>query len=1117
MKTGIVLACILISLPVLGQQNVLDNYTPESLKQVIEKSPKVILMDFEPGSEIKIRIRSDDVTEAEVVKAVGKAPEGKGLLRIALDENGDGKPRGTPLFELYLDKVVDFSKYRAVSFWMYVPPGKTDFFYGRHDIRLQLNEGKAMRTWPAVRAGWNWHVFDFSGLEDLPVVEKLRIRMGPLLEGFNKGDILFDQFELIPMEAADLESPSWAARYKGLEKLAEKEGLASLETVLEMCADESMAVRSLAVRSASILVDGKAREALPAIRKILKHPEWRARLAAINIIANIADSPEVQATDIYLEALLDENYYLRDFGYQHLIKGGWQDGDIAKRLVEKRFARPGMAVAVIRRLSEIGPGAQMALPHLMDVVRNPEKSHGERCWALRAIWEIDETQLEPVDWVLALDLNPGEIHYHLLNRAMDRLEQAGESSVPALAGCLGSDNAEVRARACTILGRLGSKAMPACADLKKALSDEWHVAWEADQALSKILPEHISIVTKPCTNPGSAADVEVRVSDTTTTISNGLVELVFKNGDQSPGPYSVRKPGGINLFEADWLDTILAFKHSKAPNMIERQWLQRLFGSPFSRDVSTGIDRATKDLVDYKILFKGNETAPIEFEYHIVVRRGQSGFYTYMITRNVSGEPLPGGEKHAAQIGVGRFNFLVALTQGGFDYLFLHDKLKGPAAFTEILQEPIIEGYPDIYQSAYRLPSGDVGAKHEWENYELFSEVNGYTSEENGGVWLITPSHDFMGDSMPRFIKRPCYGLLFIPHLQGKYHIQTGTRVTADWEKYYGPMFFYLNDGSDHEAMWVDAKREAAEQVAQWPYNWLEDEAYHDRGTLEGTLGITDGTSPEGSYVVLVNPAEAGDPDQYGVWMRNVGPYSYWTQVGPDGTFEIPDIHQGRYQMFAFKPGVYGEAGPRVVEITEGNVTAVEKVLIEPVENGELLWRIGIPDGMAMEFKNGRNYHQWDNYIRYRKDFPDDVHYVVGESDWSRDWNYIHPAVVQGETASTSWKISFDMQAVPDTGALLSIMCSGRKANARILLNGEPLGDLVVDIGSHHARTAPVGETVCRKYRILPGQLVEGQNTLELTFIKPGRKAETQVSQNWTSWLCYDFLQLEVLEPESRR
>ena len=1115
MKHFLSMGFIALGTALLAQNNVLDDYTSESLRAEIQERPKVVLLDFESETSMTAKTLNTSVGRIGVEQDPGTARVGNGFLRVHARDVADGHHEGLPVFELELETPVDFSKYRALSFWFYVPPETTDFFYGRHDIRVQLNDSKQMRTWPAVVSGWHWYVFDFDRLEELPVVEQLRIRLGPFLEGFDEAALLFDQFELTPMDAPAPEASSWSARYSALNALVEEKGVGTLEAVLEACSDESLAVRSQAVRLASKLVPQNPAGAVHPLRAVLGHPEWRTRLAALEIIARLHDVRGLDAETIYRESLFDDVFYIRDFADKQLRDRGMTTPDIAGILVGSAKVNPGQEIPALRRLAEIGPGVHSALPYLLTVVRDPAKSHRTRCWALRAIWEIDETPLIPADWALALALNPGEVHYHLLNRAMDRLEQASTTAVPVLITMLSSTNPEVRARACVVLGRIGPDAAGASRPLRSLLSDDWPVAWEADQALAQILPGHQQEVTGPPPLATAAEDIRVEETETTTTLSNGLVELVFRNGDESPGPFMVRKPGGINLFDADWLDTILAFKHSKAPNMIERQWLQRLFGSPFSRDVSTGIARATPDLVDYKILFRGNDVAPIEFEYHYVLKRGESGFHTYMITRNISGEDLI-DESFAGQIGVGRFNFLVALTQGAFEYLFLHDKLKGPAAFTNVRNEPMIEGYPDIYQSTFRLPSGDIGAKHEWENYELFSPVNGYTSEENGGVWLITPSHEFMDDSMPRFIKRPVYGFLFIPHLQGKYHIKTGARAPADWEKIYGPMYFYLNDGENPEAMWVDAKREAAAQVAQWPYSWMEASAYHHRGALEGSLQITDGTSPEGAYVVLSNPAPPGDPDQYGVWMRNIGPYHYWTEADANGSFKIPDVHAGSYQLFAFKPGLYGEVGPLRVDIAAGQNTAAGRLRIEPIRHGRLLWRIGIPDGMAMEFKNGRNYHQWDNYLRYRKDFPQDVHYIVGESDWSQDWNYLQPAIVQGEDTPTTWTISFEMEAPPEAEALLSIMCSGRGAKARVLLNKTVLGELTVDIGNQHARTAPVGETVCRKYTLSPDLFRPGTNQLEISFASDNERSETQFFQNWTHWLCYDFLQLEILEPEPR-
>ena len=63
--------------------------------------------------------------------------------------------------------------------------------------------------------------------------------------------------------------------------------------------------------------------------------------------------------------------------------------------------------------------------------------------ARRAAWWTSETDLQPEDWVIGLGLSPGEIHRHLLNRCMARLQKAGTEAIPALSDALTSADPEV--------------------------------------------------------------------------------------------------------------------------------------------------------------------------------------------------------------------------------------------------------------------------------------------------------------------------------------------------------------------------------------------------------------------------------------------------------------------------------------------------------------------------------------------------------------------------------------------------------------------------------------------------------------------------------------------------
>lgn len=120
--------------------------------------------------------------------------------------------------------------------------------------------------------------------------------------------------------------------------------------------------------------------------------------------------------------------------------------------------------------------------------------------------------LTPDDWVIALHLQPGEVHRHLLNRAMDRLEQAGSMSVPALTQTLRSEDPQARSRAAVILRNLG----PLGADALDTLDADqpWYVQSAAGRS-----------VAPP--RPHENAPIQVEKQGAELRLSNGLIELTF--------------------------------------------------------------------------------------------------------------------------------------------------------------------------------------------------------------------------------------------------------------------------------------------------------------------------------------------------------------------------------------------------------------------------------------------------------------------------------------------------------------------------------------------------------------------------------------------------------------
>jgi rhamnogalacturonan endolyase len=340
--------------------------------------------------------------------------------------------------------------------------------------------------------------------------------------------------------------------------------------------------------------------------------------------------------------------------------------------------------------------------------------------------------------------------------------------------------------------------------------------------------------------------------------------------------------------------------------------------------------------------------------------------------------------------------------------------------------------------------------------------------------------------------------------LENKYYVPTGVRITDGWEKLYGPIFYYLNQGDNTEEMWADAKRRAASEQADWPYRWLDGKGFHERGSVTGTLRISGAESAAGAWALLALPDDdIPEEIEFGEWWRDVGSYHYHAAVEQDGSFEMPDVRSGTYDLFIWHEDIYGEYRRQEISVKAGERLEVGECVLASRETGRLLWQIGDPNRTMTEFRNGGNYHQWDTYLRYREDFPDDMHFDIGKSDARRDWNYLQPAIVQGESEPTSAVVTFDVDSSLPGDPVLTVVAGGRSARMEVLVNAEKIGDLRIDnIGLQHIRTVPYGELTVHRYSFDRALLQQQGNRLTLRFAG-GRQA-------WTSYIAYDFLRMEL-------
>ncbi|RYD49800.1 MAG: hypothetical protein EOP85_00920, partial [Verrucomicrobiaceae bacterium] len=235
--------------------------------------------------------------------------------------------------------------------------------------------------------------------------------------------------------------------------------------------------------------------------------------------------------------------------------------------------------------------------------------------------------------------------------------------------------------------------------------------------------------------------------------------------------------------------------------------------------------------------------------------------------------------------------------------------------------------------------------------------------------------------------------------------------------------------------------------------------------------------------------------------------YQYWVRGDKTGEFALTGVRPGEYVLRAFAEGVAGEFAQNSVRIDAGAVSELGDVVWVPERAGPTLWEIGVPDRSAAEFANGDRYWHWGNYLKYQKDFPHGVNYVVGKSDWRKDWHVCQPLKLSPDCevlGNSTWRVKFPLDEVPENGARLRIsFCGSRQGSMlKLKLNRSGIGDTgpLPDNGAMH-RDSHRGMWFERSFAIPVERMRTGENVLEL---------ELEGDQ-WHQGVLYDFLRLEAV------
>ena len=247
-------------------------------------------------------------------------------------------------------------------------------------------------------------------------------------------------------------------------------------------------------------------------------------------------------------------------------------------------------------------------------------------------------------------------------------------------------------------------------------------------------------------------------------------------------------------------------------------------------------------------------------------------------------------------------------------------------------------------------------------------------------------------------------------------------------------------------------------------------------------------------------------------WQNDAKHYEFWVRADANGQFTIPKVRPGTYTLHAIADGVLGDFSLSNVTVTAGQTLALGRITWQPVRYGRQLWDIGIPNRNASEFFEGNDYFHWGWYLKYPKLFPHDVNYVIGQSDFHKDWFFEQVphnedpgnTTGRGFGRSTTWSITFHLPDAPRGKATLRLaICGSGTRNLAASVNDQSIGSVT---------NLLYNATINRDG--IEGSWTESDLAFDAALMKAGANVMklTIPEGSLTSGVMYDYLRLELDE-----
>jgi hypothetical protein len=247
-------------------------------------------------------------------------------------------------------------------------------------------------------------------------------------------------------------------------------------------------------------------------------------------------------------------------------------------------------------------------------------------------------------------------------------------------------------------------------------------------------------------------------------------------------------------------------------------------------------------------------------------------------------------------------------------------------------------------------------------------------------------------------------------------------------------------------------------------------------------------------------------------WQNDAKNYEFWVHADANGNFTIPNVRAGTYSLHAIADGVLGDLTVSNVVVAPGENLKLGNINWQPVRYGRQLWDIGIPNRNGLEFLDGNNYFHWGWYLTYPKLFPRDVNYIVGISDYRKDWFFEQVphnenptnTTGSGQGRSTTWTVAFNLSDAPHGKATLRLaICGVGARNLAVSMNDRSIGRVTNLVYNATINRDGIGGYWMEHDLVFnAARMKAGENILKLTIPAGGLM----------NGIIYDYLRLELDE-----